>query len=53
MCTAIIGAAAADSFQEALEIGYRAFGDSACTNASKEGIGAFTQGRTPNFRKTG
>ncbi|MFT5134588.1 MAG: enoyl-CoA hydratase/3-hydroxyacyl-CoA dehydrogenase, partial [Gammaproteobacteria bacterium] len=53
MCKAIVEAARADSFSAALEIGYEAFGDSACTAASKEGISAFTQGRKPDFRMTG
>jgi enoyl-CoA hydratase / 3-hydroxyacyl-CoA dehydrogenase len=53
MCKAINGAAKADSFSSALEIAYEAFGDSACTAAAKEGIGAFTQGRKPDFQKTG
>ena len=53
MCRAISDAAAATSFKSALEIGYAAFGDSACTSAAKEGINAFTTGRKPDFRKTG
>ena len=53
MCGAIQDAAAAASFSEALEIGYAAFGDSACTDAAKEGIGAFMRGSKPDFQKTG
>ncbi len=53
MVNAIRAAAAAGSLQEALEIGYRAFGDSACTRAAAEGILAFTQGRKPDFSVTG
>ena len=37
----------------ALEIGYRAFGDSACTAAAREGIEAFFAGRSPDFGRTG
>jgi Enoyl-CoA hydratase/carnithine racemase len=44
-------AAAANTFQEALEIGYRGFGAIACTEAAKEGISAFQQRREPNFNK--
>ena len=46
-------AAAAPTFSAALEIGYRAFGASACTTAAREGIDAFLQRRTPDFGKTG
>jgi 3-hydroxyacyl-CoA dehydrogenase len=44
-------AAAANTFQEALEIGYRGFGVIACTEAAKEGISAFQQRREPNYTK--
>ncbi len=50
---AIADGAAAASFAEALEIGYRAFGASACTAAAKEGVSAFGARRTPDFAKTG
>lgn len=43
--------AKAKSFEEALEVGYRAFGEVACTEAAREGISAFMQGRTPEFKK--
>ena len=43
--------AAADSFSEALEIGYRGFGQVVCTDAAKEGISAFLEKRKPEFRK--
>ena len=46
---AIIDAAAAPSLDEALEIGYAAFGESACTAAASEGISAFTEKRKPDF----
>ena len=46
-------AAAAPSLGAALEIGYRAFGDSACTAAAREGIESFQQRRKPDFGKTG
>jgi enoyl-CoA hydratase/3-hydroxyacyl-CoA dehydrogenase len=50
---AIIDAAAAPTFNAALEIGYRAFGLSACTAAAREGIDAFLQRRAADFTKTG
>ncbi len=43
--------AAANTFQEALEIGYRGFGAIACTEAAKEGISAFQERRRPNYKK--
>ena len=46
---AIRQAAAQSTLDAALEVGYRAFGQSACTAAAKEGIGAFLQGRKPDF----
>jgi enoyl-CoA hydratase/3-hydroxyacyl-CoA dehydrogenase len=42
--------AAASTFQEALEIGYRGFGEIACTDAAKEGISAFQERRQPDFK---
>ncbi len=50
---AIVDAAQAESLGEALEIGYRAFGASACTAAAAEGIGAFLGRHRPDFGKTG
>jgi enoyl-CoA hydratase/3-hydroxyacyl-CoA dehydrogenase len=50
---AIVDAAAAPSFNAALEIGYRAFGASACTAAAREGIDAFLQHRPADFSKSG
>jgi enoyl-CoA hydratase/3-hydroxyacyl-CoA dehydrogenase len=50
---AIVDAAAAPSFNAALEIGYSAFGLSACTAAAREGIDAFLSHRPANFEKTG
>jgi enoyl-CoA hydratase / 3-hydroxyacyl-CoA dehydrogenase len=50
---AIVDAAAAKTFDAALEIGYRAFGASACTAAAREGIDAFLQRRPADFTKTG
>ncbi|MDP1653631.1 MAG: 3-hydroxyacyl-CoA dehydrogenase NAD-binding domain-containing protein [Rhodocyclaceae bacterium] len=49
---AVRDAASAGTLAEALEIGYRAFGASACTAAAREGIGAFQQGRKPDFSST-
>ncbi|MCC6657586.1 MAG: enoyl-CoA hydratase/isomerase family protein, partial [Rhodocyclaceae bacterium] len=49
---AVRNAAAAKTLGEALEIGYRAFGASACAAAAREGITAFQEGRKPDFRKT-
>jgi enoyl-CoA hydratase/3-hydroxyacyl-CoA dehydrogenase len=51
--SAIREAAAAPTLSAALEIGYRAFGKSACTAAAREGIEAFQQRRPPDFAKTG
>jgi enoyl-CoA hydratase/3-hydroxyacyl-CoA dehydrogenase len=50
---AIGDAAAAANLDAALEIGYRAFGESACTAAAREGIEAFLQRRPADFSKTG
>lgn len=47
----ISAAAAASTFQEALEIGYRGFAEIACTDAAREGITAFQQKRKPVFSK--
>jgi enoyl-CoA hydratase/3-hydroxyacyl-CoA dehydrogenase len=43
--------AAADRFADALEIGYKGFGEIACTDAAKEGISAFLEKRKPDFKK--
>jgi enoyl-CoA hydratase/3-hydroxyacyl-CoA dehydrogenase len=53
ICKAVVDAAAATSLNDALETGYAAFGDSACTAAAKEGISAFGERRAPDFGKTG
>ena len=50
---AVTEAALAPSLEAALEIGYRAFGKSACTAAAVEGIESFQQRRSPDFSKTG
>jgi enoyl-CoA hydratase / 3-hydroxyacyl-CoA dehydrogenase len=47
----IQAAAAAAKFADALEIGYRGFGEIACTEAAKEGISAFLAKRRPVFQK--
>jgi enoyl-CoA hydratase / 3-hydroxyacyl-CoA dehydrogenase len=44
-------AAAAESFREALEIGYKGSGEISCTDAAKEGIAAFLEKRKPEFKK--
>jgi enoyl-CoA hydratase/3-hydroxyacyl-CoA dehydrogenase len=46
-------AALSPSLETALEVGYRAFGKSACTAAAQEGIESFQQRRQPDFEKTG
>jgi enoyl-CoA hydratase/3-hydroxyacyl-CoA dehydrogenase len=43
--------AAAENFNDALEIGYKGFGEIACTDAAKEGILAFLERRPPVFTK--
>lgn len=48
----VMRAAAAPTLADALEVGYRAFGTSACTPAAREGIGAFMEGRRPDFSNT-
>ncbi|MBI3148147.1 MAG: enoyl-CoA hydratase/isomerase family protein [Betaproteobacteria bacterium] len=50
---AVRNAAGQQSLEAALEIGYRAFGASACTAAAREGISAFQEGRKPDFSRTG
>jgi enoyl-CoA hydratase/3-hydroxyacyl-CoA dehydrogenase len=47
----IQSAASATSLSEALEINYRGSGESACTEAAKEGITAFLGKRKPEFKK--
>ncbi len=50
---AVRTAAAAPTFATALDVGYRAFGRSACTAAAREGIIAFRERRKPDFSRTG
>ncbi|MBI1948439.1 MAG: enoyl-CoA hydratase/isomerase family protein [Deltaproteobacteria bacterium] len=50
---AIVDAAAKDSLGAALDVGYRAFGASACTAGAREGITAFLEKRKPDFERTG
>lgn len=38
-------------FADALEIGYQGFGETACTEAAKEGISAFLERRQPVYKK--
>ncbi len=52
MESAIREAAAAPTLDAALEVGYRAFGASACTLAAREGITAFQEKRKPDFTRT-
>jgi enoyl-CoA hydratase/3-hydroxyacyl-CoA dehydrogenase len=40
-----------ESLTEALEFGYKGFGEIACSDAAKEGISAFLERRKPNFTK--
>ena len=49
---AILDAAAAHTFDAALEVGYKAFGLSACTESAYEGIGSFREKRAPDFSRT-
>ncbi len=49
---AVREAAQAPDLTSALEVGYRAFGASACTAAAREGILAFQERRLPDFTKT-
>jgi len=44
-------AVATEDLAEALEIGYRGFGEIACTEAAQEGISAFLARRKPEFKK--
>jgi len=44
-------AAAAQRLSDALEIGYRGFGEIACTEAAREGISAFLEKRRAEFKK--
>ncbi len=53
MDRAIIECANCKSFSEALARGYHAFGETACTAAAAEGIGAFLENSKPDFSKTG
>ncbi len=50
---AVRDAAAAPTLAAALEVGYLAFGASACTAAAREGIQAHREGRQPDFARTG
>ena len=43
--------AAADTFADALEIGYKGSAEIACTDAAKEGISAFLEKRKPEFKE--
>jgi enoyl-CoA hydratase / 3-hydroxyacyl-CoA dehydrogenase len=43
--------AAAETFADALEVGYQGMGEIACTDAAREGINAFLQKRPPEYKK--
>ncbi len=43
--------AAANSFEEAMEISFKGFGEISCIDSAREGISAFLEKRRPNFRK--
>jgi enoyl-CoA hydratase/3-hydroxyacyl-CoA dehydrogenase len=43
--------AESEGLAEALEIGYKGFGEIACSDAAREGISAFLERRKPNFTK--
>lgn len=53
MNEAISDAAQQTTLDEALEVGYLAFGASACTAAAREGISAFLERRRPDYSLTG
>ncbi|MEZ5501022.1 MAG: 3-hydroxyacyl-CoA dehydrogenase/enoyl-CoA hydratase family protein [Steroidobacteraceae bacterium] len=53
IAAAVVAAADETDLDAALEIGYRAFGESACTEAAREGIKAFGERRKPDFSATG
>lgn len=44
-------AASQPSFEEALEVNYKASGEVACTESAREGISAFIEKRNPEFNK--
>jgi enoyl-CoA hydratase/3-hydroxyacyl-CoA dehydrogenase len=50
---AVTRAAAVPTLAAGLEIGYQAFGRSACVAAAREGISAFGERRKPDFLRTG
>ena len=50
---AVQDAAQAPTLGAALEIGYLAFGEAACTAAAREGIAAFGEKRAPDFARVG
>ncbi len=53
IAAAVHEAAAQTTLAAALEVGYRAFGASACTAAARVGISAFVERRDPDFGRSG
>jgi len=51
MAKIIKNGTAATSFKDALEVGYKGFGEIACTDAAREGISAFLERRQPEYKK--
>ena len=42
---------ATEDLGQALEMGYKGFGETACSAAAQEGISAFLERRKPEFKK--
>lgn len=50
VCETIAEAAVEPTLDDALEVGYEAFAEAACTDAAREGVTAFVEGREPDLR---